>query len=221
MLEAKLTLKSITKTLSTLKSVYSIVLIGSFADGVEDEDSDIDLFVVVNENSIDEVKEILYSNNYTCDSPLILSRKELFDEIKRGAPNITQYVKAGKIISDSGLIESLRNKKFFPSYESLVKSLEEAEEDLRLSQRYLNQKFVARAIAKISMAELAIHEEPYTSTKMGLRCIVKNHGLNEAKILEEVYKKIKRGESVSRIEPIVEKVIKVVKNEAENMEKRS
>ncbi|MEM1574244.1 MAG: nucleotidyltransferase domain-containing protein, partial [Candidatus Methanomethylicaceae archaeon] len=125
MLKTKLvSLKSIVNKLSKLKSTHSIILIGSFADGVEDESSDIDLFVVTDDISIDQVKEILYSNDYTCDSPLILTQKELIDELEKGNPNIVHYIKAGKIIKDSGLIEKIKNEKIVFSYESLIKSLE-------------------------------------------------------------------------------------------------
>jgi predicted nucleotidyltransferase len=108
-------------TLNELKSsllkelgdkVKSIVVYGSVARGEADEESDLDVFIVLEDNSIyRRVSDIAYKidlKNRTATSIFWVTPKELMKYLKNGSPFIENVVSEGFVLYDDGVFTRVR-----------------------------------------------------------------------------------------------------------------
>jgi predicted nucleotidyltransferase len=108
-------------TLNELKSsllkelgdkVKSIVVYGSVSRGEADEESDLDVFIVLEDNSIyRRVSDIAYKidlKNRTATSIFWVTPKELMKYLKNGSPFIENVVSEGFVLYDDGVFTRVR-----------------------------------------------------------------------------------------------------------------
>jgi len=108
-------------TLNELKSsllkefgdkVKSIVVYGSVARGEADEESDLDVFIVLEDNSIyRRVSDIAYKidlKNRTATSIFWVTPKELMKYLKNGSPFIENVASEGFVLYDDGVFTRVR-----------------------------------------------------------------------------------------------------------------
>lgn len=100
----------VSEELRRIDGLHSILLIGSVADGTATSESDVDLVVLTDRESIKEVENVIYSAPFCSDSPLLITPKEFTSELKRGNPNIVSYLIKGKVLYDDGLVTRLRRR---------------------------------------------------------------------------------------------------------------
>jgi len=93
----------IIKTRVDLKDIIGIYLVGSYARGEEDKDSDIDILVIT--SNID--REIISENNYNI---LLVSSKLLNQKLKQDLLPIGQMVREAKPILNSVYLDSIEPK---------------------------------------------------------------------------------------------------------------
>jgi len=108
-------------TLNELKSsllkelgdkVKSIVVYGSVARGEADEESDLDVFIVLEDNSIyRRVSDIAYKidlKNRTATSIFWATPEELMKYLKNGSPFIENVAREGFVLYDDGVFTRVR-----------------------------------------------------------------------------------------------------------------
>jgi predicted nucleotidyltransferase len=108
-------------TLNELKSsllkelgdkVKSIVVYGSVARGEADEESDLDVFIVLEDNSIyRRVSDIAYKidlKNRTATSIFWATPEELMKYLKNGSPFIENVASEGFVLYDDGVFTRVR-----------------------------------------------------------------------------------------------------------------
>jgi len=108
-------------TLNELKSsllkelgdkVKSIVVYGSVSRGEADEESDLDVFIVLEDNSIyRRVSDIAYKidlKNRTATSIFWVTPEELMKYLKNGSPFIENVASEGFVLYDDGIFTRVR-----------------------------------------------------------------------------------------------------------------